>query len=207
MTDIRPFQLQSFEDEVRAQEQVIQAKAILEAAMKERDRIREEARREGFEKGRAEALAAAQKSERDRLVPEAAAGRDLLKKAAEALQAKRAELVGAAERDLVRLALAIAGKIVKREVRGEGVATENVRRAIELTASRQVVRVLVHPADLASIEAFLPDLRREFTDILDVALEGSDTVDRGGCVVSTREGSVDATIAAQLEEIERGLLG
>ena len=207
MTDIRPFQLQSFEDEVRAQEQVIQAKAILEAAMKERDRIREEARREGFEKGRAEALAAAQKSERDRLVPEAAAGRDLLKKAAEALQAKRAELVAAAERDLVRLALAIAGKIVKREVRGEGVAAENVRRAIELTASRQVVRVLVHPADLASIEAFLPDLRREFTDILDVALEGSDTVDRGGCVVSTREGSVDATIAAQLEEIERGLLG
>ncbi len=207
MTDIRPFQLQSFEDEVHAQEQVIQAKQILEAAMKERERIREEARREGLEKGRAEALAAAQKSERERLAPEAAAARDLLKKAAEALQGKRAELVAAAERDLVRLALAIARKIVKREVRGEDVAAENVRRAIELTASRQVVRILVHPADLSSIEAFLPDLRREFTDILDVALEGSDTVDRGGCVVSTREGSVDATIAAQLEEIERGLLG
>lgn len=208
MTDMRPFQLQSFEEELRAQEQVAKSREILDAAVKECDRIREEARREGFEKGRAEALAAAQKSERERLAPEVAAARDLLKKAAEAVQAKRAEIAAAAERDLVRLAIRIAEKIVKREVRAsEAIAAENVRRAVELTANRQVIRILVHPDDLSALEAFLPDLRRDFTDILDVAIEGSDTVGRGGCLVSTREGHVDATIAAQIEEIERGLLG
>jgi flagellar assembly protein FliH len=208
MTDMQPFPLQSFEEELRAQEQVAKAKEILEEAMKKRDGIAEEARREGLEKGRAEALVQAQKTERERLAPEAAAARDLLRKAAEALQAKRAELVAAAERDLVRLALRIAEKIVKREITASGaIAAENVRRAIELTANRQVVRILVHPDDMAALEGFLPDLRRDFTDILDLAIEGAATVGRGGCVVTTREGHVDATIAAQLEEIERGLLG
>ena len=46
MTDMRPFQLQSFEEELRAQEQVAKSREILDAAVKECDRIREEARRE-----------------------------------------------------------------------------------------------------------------------------------------------------------------
>jgi flagellar assembly protein FliH len=208
MTDMRPFALQSFEEELRAQEQLAKAKEILDQAMKERVRIHEEARREGLERGRAEMLAEAQKSERERLAPEAAASRELLWKAAEALQAKRAELVAAAERDLVRLALRIAEKIVKKEVTASGaIAAGNVRHAIELTANRQAICILVHPDDLAALEAFLPGLRRDFTDILEVAIEGSDRVGRGGCIVSTREGHVDATITVQLEEIERGLLG
>ena len=208
MGDSRPFELQSFEEELRAQEQVAKAKEILDAAMKERDRIREEARREGLEEGRAEALAQARKSERERLAPELAAARELLEQAAGAVRAERAGLAAAAERDLVRLAVRIAEKIVKREVRDPGaIAAGNLRRAIELTAGRRAVRILVHPDDLAALEAFLPDLHRGFDDLLEVSLEGSVTVGRGGCVVSTREGRVDATIAVQLEEIERGLLG
>jgi len=204
MSDVRPFALPSFEDDVRAQEEIARANEMVRAAMAERDRIREEARREGLEQARVEAAAI----ERERGAAEVAAASDLLKRSAEALEAKRAELVAAAERDLVKLALAIAEKIVKREVKiSEGIAVANVRRAIELSASRQEVKILVHPEDLSAVEAFLPGLRREFADVLGVAVEDSDAVGRGGCVVSTREGSVDATIAAQLKEIERGLLG
>jgi flagellar assembly protein FliH len=205
---MRPFELQSFEEELRAQEQVAKAKELLQAAIKECDRIREEARREGLEKGRAEALAEARKLERERLTPEVAALRDHLKKVVESIEAKRAELVAAAERDLVRLSLAIAEKIVKHEVRAPGAAAiENVRHAVELTANRQVVRILVHPEDLKAIDSHLPSLRQEFTDVLDISADASEAVGRGGCVVSTREGLVDGTVAVQLEEIERGLLG
>jgi flagellar assembly protein FliH len=205
---MRPFELQSFEEELRAQEQVAKAKEILRAAVQERDRIREEARREGLDQGRAEALAEARKLERERLTPEVAALRDLLAKAVEGIEAARAELVAAAERDLVRLALAIAEKVVHHEVRAPGAsAVENVRHALELTANRQVIRILVHPEDLKTLESHLPGLRQEFTDILDIAAEATESVGRGGCVVTTREGQVDGRIAAQLEEIERGLLG
>ena len=204
MSDMRPFELQSFEDEVLLQERLAQAREILDAAKRDRDRIREEARLEGLAAARAEVLT----SERERLAPEIAAARDLLMSAVEGVQAKRSELLAAAERDLVRLAVAIAGKIVKKEVRSSGeIVQENVRRAVELSVNRQSLRILVHPGDLEAIERLFPDLRRGFADLTEVSIEGSATVDRGGCIVSTREGQVDATIATQLEEIERGLLG
>ncbi len=108
----------------------------------------------------------------------------------------------------MKLALAIAAKIVKAEVaRGTPVSAENLRRAVELTARRQEIKVLLHSADLARITELLPELRREFSDVRTVALEPSPTVERGGVIVQTAEGSVDATIASQLDQIERGLLG
>ena len=99
-------------------------------------------------------------------------------------------------------------KIVKTTISaGAPVAIENLRRAIELTASRRELKVLLHERDLARIEEFLPELRREFADVRKIALEPSPAVEPGGVIVQTREGSVDATIATQLDQIERGLLG
>ena len=105
-------------------------------------------------------------------------------------------------------ALAVAAKIVKAEIgAGKPVAPENLRRAIELTVRRQELKILLHAGDLARIEEYLPELRREFSDLQKIILEYSPTVDRGGVIVQTLEGAVDATIAAQLDQIERGLLG
>jgi flagellar assembly protein FliH len=174
----------------------------------ERDRIREQARVEGLEAGRAEGREAALRAERERLAQETAGVRELLRQALAGLEAARAELIAAAERDLVSLAVKIAGKIVKREAAsGPSVAPENVRRAIALLARRSDVRVLLHPSDLKAVEAALPGLAREFADLGAVAVESSPAVQRGGCRVVTREGAVDADVAVQLEEIERGLLG
>jgi flagellar assembly protein FliH len=181
---------------------------ILREAEAERDRIREAARREGFEKGLAEAREAALRTERERVAAETADLAETLRRAAQGLESARAGLVAAGERDLLRLALRIAEKIVRAEIgSGRPVAPAAVRRALELTASRRDVRVRVHPEDRAAVEAVLPDLRRQLADLGRVALEDDPAVSRGGAVVVTPEGSVDADVRTQLEEIERGLLG
>lgn len=208
MQDARPLELRSFDEEVQAQADLLRLREEIKAAEAQRDAIRELARHEGLELGRQDALEQAAKAERERVAVETAGLSDLLRKIAAALQAKRAELAAAAERDLVKLALAVAAKIVKAEIaRGAPVARENLRRAVELTARRQDIKVLVHPADLARLSEFLPELRREFSDLQNISLEAGDAVGAGGAVVQTREGSVDASVATQLEEIERGLLG
>ena len=208
MQDARPLELRSFDEEVQAQADLLRLREEIKAAEAQRDAIRALARHEGLELGRQDALEQASKAERERVAAETAGLADHLRKIAAGLEAKRAELAGAAERDLVKLALAVAAKIVKAEIRRGGpVAEENLRHAVELTARRQEIKVLVHPADLARIEEFLPQLRREFSDLQKIALEASDAVGAGGVVVQTRDGSVDAAIATQLEEIERGLLG
>ena len=118
------------------------------------------------------------------------------------------EWTAATERDLLKLSLAAAAKVVKTEIAaGRPVAEANLRRAVELTARRQELQVLVHPDDLARIEAYLPELRREFSEIHKIAIDAAPGVDRGGVIIQTREGSVDATIATQLDQIERGLIG
>ena len=118
------------------------------------------------------------------------------------------QAAAAAERELVRLSVRIAEKIVKAEVAsGARVAVENLRRAVALAVRRREVRVRLNPADLEAVEKFLPELRREVVDLGRVELEADPAVSRGGAVVVTPEGAVDADLRTQLEEIERGLVG
>ncbi len=218
MSEIAPFRLESFEEEARRLMEASRAKAaeILRAALAEAARLREEASREGREaglaEGRAEGLQAGRAEggaeERRRIAAETAGLQDLLRGVARAVGDKRAELTALAERDLVGLSIAIAEKVVKAEVRkGVPVAAANVRHAIELVARRQEVRVVVHPDDLSMVEAYLPALRHEFADLGGLDLEAGDGVTRGGCVVVTKEGAVDADLDTQLDEIYRELLG
>ena len=199
MGEIQPFDLKSFDAEVQAAADLERLRIEIRQAEAERDRIRDDARREGRELAKADGIEAARR--------DAAPLADLLRRAAEALKDRQSELTTLAERDLVKLALRIAAKVVKKEIAAGTVAVENLRRAIELTASRREIRVLLHEQDLARIDEYLPDLRREFSDLQKIALEPSPAVEPGGVIVQTREGSVDATIAAQLDQIERGLLG
>ncbi len=207
---LRPFELRSFEDEARAavEEARAAAREIVRRAEEEGRRIREEAarsgRQEGFSQGRAAGIAEGRES----FAREAALLAGALRVAARGIAARQEELAAAAERDLVRLAVAIAEKIVKAEIRnGRPVAAAALRRAVELAARRRRLKVLVHPDDMAVVEACLPALRADFADIGAVEMEASGAVSRGGCVVTTEEGAVDADLRTQLEEIERGLAG
>jgi len=208
MQDARPLELKSFDEEVQAQADLLRLRAEIKAAEAQRDAVRDMARREGLELGRLDAIEHATKVERERVAAETAGLADLLRQVAAAIETERSSLSSLAERDLLKLALLIAGKVTKAAIeQGQPVAEANLRRAIELTARRQELKVLLHPQDVARIEEFLPELRRDFADVQKIALEADPSIGRGGVVVQTREGSVDATIAAQLEEIERGLLG
>jgi flagellar assembly protein FliH len=204
----RPFELRSFEEDVEALSRLARAREVLREAEEERDRMREEGRRAGFEAGLAEGREAAVRAERERVAAETAGLADALRRAAEGLETARAELAIEGERELLRLAVRIAERVVKAEVAsGRPVAAANLRRAVELTARRREVRVRVHPADLSALEACLPDLRRSVTDLGAVAFDPDPSLARGGCVVTTSEGVADADVRAQLDEIERGLLG
>jgi flagellar assembly protein FliH len=207
---LRPFDLRSFEDEARAllEEARARSKEILRGADAEAQGIREEARRAGREQGRAEGREAAAAAERERIGRETSGLADLLRAAARQVEARRSALAAEAERDLVRLAVAVAEKIVRAEIRsGRPVAAANLRRAVELVTHRRRLKALLHPEDLAAVEACLPALRADLANLGTLDLEESGTVSRGGCVLVTEEGSVDADVRTQLEEIERGLTG
>ena len=210
MDDVKPFEIHSFEEEalLRMAEARTRAREIIQSAGNEKAGVLEEARREGFEKGLAAGRAEAAKEEQSRLAERSAALTSVLEGVIKVVEEQRGALIAAAERDLVKLAVAMAGKIVRAELASSRrISVASARRAIELAASRQRLCLMLHPGDLAQVEAVLPDLKRSFPDLAHVDLKGNESISPGGCVAVAETGAVDAQIETQLAQIERGLLG
>jgi flagellar assembly protein FliH len=134
-----------------------------------------------------------------------AAGRAEVSAAARALGAAAAELQEArgqaadhAEPVAVDLALQIAGKVLggALEVEPE-LVVEVVRGALRRLTEPLPATVLVNPDDVELVRDSLAELNSEHGAELKV--RGDRRVERGGCVVNTAAGEIDAQISAQLE--------
>ena len=106
-----------------------------------------------------------------------------------------------AERDLVKLALEIARKVVQREVSTDAdIVLTLARVALERLHPRAVAKILLHPEDLEFVTARRHELSN--TSALEFAADAS--VGRGGCIIQSEHGDIDARIEEQIASIERG---
>jgi flagellar assembly protein FliH len=107
-----------------------------------------------------------------------------------------------AERDLVKLSVAIARRILRREVHLDPEAVLGVvKAALERLDAHDVCRVRLHPDDLALLGARMESLGLG----RNVELAADSSIGRGGAMVETSRGALDASVEGQLQEIERGL--
>jgi flagellar assembly protein FliH len=119
------------------------------------------------------------------------------------LAAHRRQLRREAETDLVKLAVAIARRVLRREMSTDPNAMLGlVKAALEKLEGREIERVRVHPADAAAIKQHLEQARSgaRFEVIPEPRLE------RGAAIFETSRGSLDASVETQLDEIQRGLI-
>jgi len=114
----------------------------------------------------------------------------------------RARLRREAEKDLVRLALAIARRILRREIAVDPDALHGlVLGALEKLQSQEICRVRVHPAQAPLVAACLR--QRDSETAVEVAADPS--CQPGAVIFETQRGNLDASVETQLQEIERGL--
>lgn len=181
------------------------AKNILATALAKIDEIRETARREGYDKGFQEGKRVAFAEEQAKLRQEAGKALGAIGALDKELARNRHLIAGQAKDDVIRLALAIAHRIIKTQVRCDpGVLRSNVEKALELISRRRGnVRIRVNPADLELMEKFLPDLRQTWEAGGQWELAADKTIAPGGCRVEAEQCAVDADIAVQLAEIEQ----
>jgi flagellar assembly protein FliH len=193
-----------------------QAQRTLDAANKQAQAIEQTAyddgQKRGYEdghkKGLEEGRAAGDKAAREEVRAASETLAASLGAMLEELHNERIALQNSAEADLLKLALDIARRVVKREVAlEEGVARENVAAAIALTVTGRDLTLLVNEADLASVEEHLPDLRRQFDQFARISIRADESVSRGGVRAVTSEGEVDLRVEEQLSALERALLG
>lgn len=119
------------------------------------------------------------------------------------LQLMRRRIRREAERDLVQLAVAIARRILHREITVDPEALLGiVKAALERLEGREVDRLRLHPADAELVRPYLEQagLAERVRVVPDAHLA------RGSLLFETSQGSLDASLETQLQEIQRGLL-
>jgi flagellar assembly protein FliH len=107
-----------------------------------------------------------------------------------------------AEADTIKLALAIAKRILRRDLAVDPEALHGlVLGALERLQSQEISRVRVHPAHAAAVAAQLKNTVSG-TTIEVIADSGREP---GAVLFETKRGNLDASVESQLQEIERGL--
>ena len=151
---------------------------------------RQRAREEGLAEGLAEARA---------LVAPAL---EAVAEAERQIRAREEDFLRAAERSAVELALAIAEKIVGAAVsaRAETVL-DVVGGAILRTTARHRLVIEVNPEDLELVSESAEGLAARLGGYQRLDVVAERRLERGGCIVRTEEGEIDARIGSQLERL------
>lgn len=171
-------------------------------------RLAEETRR-SFEAGRARGMEEGRRAERQAREEAVAAERqEKIRQAAALLEnfaADREQYFQALEPEVVRLALAVAARILRREAASDPLLLLGaVRAALGQVAGSTQVILRVPAAELelwTEAIALLPKLA-----VKPAVLPGEALV-LGECRIETTLGTVDLAVRTQLAEIERALLG
>lgn len=107
-----------------------------------------------------------------------------------------------AERDVVALALAMARRVLRRQiVMDEEALLGLVKAAFENVSLREVTEVRVHPQFVARLQGHLNRIGAPEA----IRIQGDPGLEIGGVIVETGRGSLDASIDTQMDEIARGL--
>lgn len=111
-----------------------------------------------------------------------------------------------AERDVLRLAVKLAEKIIGREIeRDDAALADLVAAALRHARQQEALTIRVNPADLPRVLAHRdrldPSGRARFLDLVP-----DPRVGHGGCIIEGESGTVDARLDTQLRVLERALL-
>jgi flagellar assembly protein FliH len=129
-----------------------------------------------------------------------------IEQVAKSLSAERLRWLQAWEGHAVRLALAIAEKIVRRELaQHPEIAVSLVREALELAAGSQSIKVHLHPQDHEALGKQIAELARQISSATPAEIVADEEVTAGGCVVHTEFGVIDQRVESQLARIAEEL--
>jgi len=149
-----------------------------------------EAHQSGYREGEAAGLKQAQ------------AALEQLARALDDVAALRARVRHEAEADLVHLSVAIARRILHREIGVDPEALEGlVRAALDHLQVQEIHRVRIRPDHVPALRACLERLSKGAR--IEVIADPSQQ--SGGLIFETIRGDLDVSVETQLEEIERGL--
>ena len=176
-----------------------EAAQIVAEANAQHDKIVSEARNEGFEQGSQEGYEKGS-AEVERLI-------ERMHKILEAVMQRREEILQDTESQIVELVILMARKVIKiLSENQKNVIMANTVAALRKVKTRGSVTLRVNIEDVKLTTAHADEFIQHVENVQGITVQEDSSVEKGGCIVETDFGAIDARISSQLTELENKIL-
>jgi flagellar assembly protein FliH len=115
----------------------------------------------------------------------------------------KSNLAIVAEREAVNLSMAIAKKIIGHEISiGKNVITSVVKEALKKVDGHEKIKIKVHPEDIQILEEHKNEYKKYANCVQGIEILCDENINKGGCIIETNIGDIDARIEKQIKVIE-----
>ena len=176
-----------------------EAQKILAAAHGEEETIKNTAHETGFAAGHDEGFAKGNE-EVERLI-------ERMHKILESVMQRREDILDETEQQIVELVVLMTRKVVKViSDNQKSVINNNVLAALKKVKGRGSVTLRVNLEDLKLATQNIDEFIKRCENIKGITVMEDSTVEKGGCIVETDFGAIDARISSQLSEVENRVM-
>jgi len=187
------------------------ANDLLSLARHEAERLRTEARERGFAEGRdeglAEGIARGERIALERASADHAALAERWSQALATLDRDRTALLAGSREGVLRLVLAVAGRIARRTLAVDPAAVaRELEAALEILGECDAATVEVPLGERLRLERTLPPLAAALAARGGLSIVEREDLAPGGVVVRTSDGRVDASLETRLDRLADAIL-
>lgn len=166
-----------------------------------------EARKQAEQDGRQAAMQAAERVLDEKVGQQMKTALPALAEAVETLRAARSTWLQHWEANAVRLAEAMATRLVRRELSlHPEITLALVKEAVSLAAGSPQLRLHLNPKDQRTLSGQIERLTKEFNRLGPLEIVADPSVSAGGCRLETQFGVIDQQFESQLARLREELL-
>ncbi|MBC8283105.1 MAG: hypothetical protein H8E32_04770 [Nitrospinae bacterium] len=175
-------------------------KDAMDKAKKQVTDLKSNARKEGYNAGYEGGFNKGKEAAKEEFSPFLESTQKLI----EELSGFRKEMYEKLEREMVEMVISLAKKVIHFEFSTrEDAVQDMIRLAVQSVLDRESMVIKIHPTDKEYAESFRPELHHMFSEIKNITFVAHSGIARGGCVVETNFGVIDARIEKLEEQIDR----
>ena len=176
-----------------------EAEKIISEAKAQEEFIKSQAEKTGYDAGYKDGFSSGE-DEQNLLI-----GR--IHKIIESIMKRREEILKETESQIVELILLMTRKVVKVISENQKqVLANNILSALNKVRSKGEVILRVNLDDVKIAAQNLSEFTKRVENVSKITVVEDSTVEKGGCIVETDFGEIDATIHSQLHELEEKIL-
>ena len=175
-------------------------KDALDKAKSQVNEIKSNAKKEGYDIGYETGFKKGEEDAKKEFSPFLGTVQEMIKE----LTGFRKENYDKVEREMVEMIISLAKKVIHFEFSmRENAVQDMIRLAVESVLDKESMVIKINPTDKKYAESFSPELHRLFDEIKNVNFESHPGIERGGCIIETNFGVVDASIEKLEEQIDQ----